>query len=364
MKVRYPRVEINMNNLKQNIKAMIDICGKKGIQVAGVVKGATADLKVTEAMAECGVAQIASSRIDQLEDIKNAGIDKPLMLIRIPMLSEVEDVISICDYSLESEIEVLRALNEEANKQGKLHKVILMADMGDLREGFWDKDEMIEVAKEIENKMINIQLVGIGTNLGCYGSIYPNKEKLQELVDLARRIEEALGRELEIVSGGATSSVMRLFDGDMPDGINHLRIGEGILLGYDYQKLYGYKEEETGISKDVYRVKAEVIEAKVKPSYPQGQIAFDAFGNQPEYEDRGMRKKILLGMGKVDYAFTDDLVPLDEGVEILGSSSDHTILDVTDAKRDFKVGDILEFEVCYSTLVYLTNCKSVQIAYV
>lgn len=364
MKVRYPRVEINMNNLRQNVKAMVDLCGKNGIEIAGVIKGSTGDIEVAKAMANSGMAQIASSRLEQLEDVKNAGIDKPLMLIRIPMLSEVEDVIRLCDISLESELEVIKALNEEARKQGKLHKVVLMADLGDLREGFWDKEEMVQVAQLIENTMINIQLVGIGTNLGCYGSIFPSQDKIQELVDLARVIESKIGRELEIISGGATSSALRLFDGDMPKGINHLRIGEAVILGYDYPALYGYKEEQTGISKDVYRVKAEVIEAKVKPSYPVGQIAFDAFGNQPEYTDKGMRKKVLLAMGKVDYAFVDDLVPVEEGIEVLGASSDHTILDVTDAKRDIKVGDIIEFEICYSTLVYLTNCRNVHIAYV
>ena len=84
-----------------------------------------------------------------------------MMLIRIPMLSEVKDVVRLADISLNSEFEVIKALNEEARRQGKLHKVILMADLGDLREGFWDKDELVDVAEYIEDKMINIQLVGV-----------------------------------------------------------------------------------------------------------------------------------------------------------------------------------------------------------
>ena len=156
------------------------------------------------------------------------------------MLSEVKDVIRLADISLNSEFEVIKALNDEARAQGKLHKVILMADLGDLREGFWDKDEMIKVAEYIENKMINIQLVGIGTNVGCYGSISPTVEKLEELVEIAEKIEERLGRQLEYISGGATSSLMRVWDKNIPKRINMLRVGEGILLARDLDVFYGY----------------------------------------------------------------------------------------------------------------------------
>lgn len=360
---RYPRVEINLGHLKHNTKIVVDLCKEHGISVSGVIKGATGDIEVARAMAEAGVATLASSRLEQLEDVKNANLGKPLALLRVPMLSEVEDLVRICDMSLQSELEVIRKTNVEAKKLNKVHKIILMADMGDLREGFWDKDEMIAVCKEIDT-MENVYLAGIGTNLGCYGSISPTKEKLEELVALSKRVEEALGRKLDIVSGGATSSLMRLYSGDMPEGINHLRIGEGILLAHDYVVLYNLLPETTGLYHDIFRLKAEVIEAKTKPSYPQGEIAFDAFGHKPEYEDRGMRKKVLLGMGKVDYAYIDELIPMDEGVELLGASSDHTIMDVTEAKREFKVGDIVEFEVCYATMVYITNCRNVQVVYV
>ncbi len=362
MENRYPRVEINLAHLQHNVSRIVERCGSYGIQVAGVIKGATGHPEVAKAFDRGGAAFIASSRLEQIEDAINAGIEKPMMLIRIPMLSEVKDVIRLADISLNSEFEVIKALNEEAKRQGKLHKVILMADLGDLREGFWDKKEMIDVAEYIENKMINIQLVGVGTNLGCYGSISPTADKLQELVDLAEAIEERLGRELEYISGGATSSLMRIWDKDIPKRINMLRIGEGILLARDLDVFYGYDMSE--LYQDVFRLKAEVIEVKTKPSYPVGTIAIDAFGHTPEYVDRGMRKRALLAMGKVDYGDPSELLPLEEGIEILGASSDHTIVDIEDAARDFKVGDVMSFDICYATIVYLTNCRNVNIAFV
>lgn len=359
---KYPKVEINLPHLRHNVIKVVEKCKGAGIEIAGVIKGATGLLPVAKQFELGGASFIASSRIEQLLEAKEGGISKPLMLIRIPMLSEVEDVIEICDISLNSELDVIKALNDEAKIQGKLHKVILMADLGDLREGYWDKDELVEVAEYIENKLINIQLVGVGTNVGCYGSISPTVEKLQELVEVAERIEKAIGRELEYISGGATSSLMRVWDGNIPKRVNLLRIGEGILLARDLQEFYGYDFPE--LYRDVFRLKAELIELKRKPTHPVGEIAIDAFGHKQTYVDRGIRLRGLLAMGKVDYGALEELLPMEEGIELIGASSDHTIIDLEDAKREYKVGDILTFDICYATMVYLTNCKNVKIEYI
>ena len=362
MKERYPRLEINLAHLKHNVAKVVEKCGSYGIQVAGVIKGATGLVEVAKQFDQGGASFIASSRLEQIEDAKNAGIKKPMMLIRVPMLSEVLDVVRLADVSLNSELEVVKALNAEALKQGKIHKVIVMADMGDLREGYWDKDEMADVCEYIEKELSNIQLMGIGTNVGCYGSISPTVETLNDLVEIAEHIEERLGRKLEYISGGATSSLMRVWDGNIPERINLLRIGEGILLARDLDVFYGYDMSE--LYQDVFRLKAEVIEVKDKPSHPVGTIAVDAFGHTPTYVDRGMRRRALLAMGKVDYGDPSELLPLEKGIEVLGASSDHTIIDVEDAEKDWKVGDIMEFDICYATIVYLTNCRNVNIAYV
>ena len=362
MKERYPRLEINLAHLKHNVAKVVEKCGSYGIQVAGVIKGATGLVEVAKQFDQGGASFIASSRLEQIEDAKNAGIKKPMMLIRVPMLSEVSDVVRLADVSLNSELEVVKALNAEALKQGKIHKVIVMADMGDLREGYWDKDEMADVCEYIEKELSNIQLMGIGTNVGCYGSISPTVETLNDLVEISEHIEERLGRKLEYFSGGATSSLMRVWDGNIPERINLLRIGEGILLARDLDVFYGYDMSE--LYQDVFRLKAEVIEVKDKPSHPVGTIAVDAFGHTPTYVDRGMRRRALLAMGKVDYGDPSELLPLEKGIEVLGASSDHTIIDVENAEKDWKVGDIMEFDICYATIVYLTNCRNVNIAYV
>ena len=333
-----------------------------GIKVAGVMKGTTGITECSKCFEAGGVSLIASSRLEQLEDARNVGIKLPTLLLRVPMLSEIPEVIRIADMSLNSELAVLKALNEEAGKQGKKHKVLIMADLGDLREGFWDKEEMVDVAVEVENEMENLILGGVGTNLGCYGSIAATADKLDELVEIAEQIEAKIGRELEYISGGGTTSLPRVFDGDMPKRINLLRVGEGILLARDLDIFYGY--DMSNMHQDVYTMKAEVIEVKLKPSHPVGTITIDAFGHTPVYTDRGMRKRALLGIGKVDYGSIEEIFPKDKGIEIIGASSDHTILDIEDVEREIKVGDILSFGINYASIVYLTNCRNVQVVFV
>lgn len=359
---KYPKLVVDLDKLRRNIDRIRIQCEDKGVEIAGVIKGCTGLTECARQFAREGCRFIASSRLEQLETLRSSGIQTQLMMIRVPMLSEVADVVRVTDISLNSEIAVLKALNEEAGAQDKEHQVILMVDLGDLREGFWDKDELLEAALLTENELHNLKLAGIGTNLGCYGAVAATPEKLEELVERAEMIEEKIGRELEFISGGATSTLPRIWEDNLPSRINLLRIGEGILLAADLQELWGY--DMSFMHRDVFTLRAEVIEVKEKPSHPVGEIMFDAFGAKPEYEDRGMRRRALLALGKVDYAFCDQLIPRDEGVAILGASSDHTILDIQDAARFIQVGDVLEFIPHYSNLVYLTSSPNIQIVYI
>jgi len=356
---RNPKLIVDLSKLRHNISKVQRLCRDNGVEVAGVIKGCSGLPECAKQFEAAGCKYIASSRLEQLEPLKDFGIQSPLMLIRIPELSEVEDVVRITEYSLNSEFEVLEALNREARKQDKKHKVILMADLGDLREGFWDKDELIEVAIKVENEMRNLELAGVGTNLGCYGAIRPTEDNLEGLVNIAESIEDAIGRELEIISGGATSSLTTLIDGKLPKRINMLRIGEGILLAKDLQdKPWSY--DMSYLYKDAFTLRAEIIEVKDKPSHPVGEIMIDAFGSTPTFEDLGVRKRALVALGKVDYAYLDLLETKDKSIRILGASSDHTILDVEDVDHELRVGDIVEFELCYATLVFVSHSQNVE----
>lgn len=359
-KTQYPMVTVNLKKLYHNAKITVDNCKKSSIKIAGIIKGCNGIAEVGRTMLDAGCIQLGTSRIDQIIDLKNSGMtDTEFLLVRIPMISEAEEVAMYADLSLESEISVIKAINKACSKFKKRHGVILMADLGDLREGFWNKHELTKAAIYIENELENIDLKGVGTNLGCYGSIKPNTKKMEELSDIAQIVESKIGRKLEIISGGATSSYPLVLNGTMPCRINHLRIGEGILLSYDLKEIWGL--DMNSMYQDVFTLKAEVIEVKEKPTHPVGEIFIDCFGRKPQYEDLGVRKRALVAMGKLDFALDDKIFPRTCGIRVIGSSSDHCIVDIEDCPENIAVGDILEFDLSYPSLMYLTGNRYVNI---
>ena len=104
------------------------------------------------------------------------------------------------------------------------------------------------------------------------------------------------------------------------------------------------------------------MELKSKRSLPVGEIGVDAFGQRPYYEDRGIIKRAILAIGKQD-TDPDSMTPLDEKIDILGASSDHLILDVSKSETDYKVGDVIKFELGYSAMLKCATSKYVEKAY-
>jgi predicted amino acid racemase len=203
---RYPLLEFNLKKLYHNTEIVTKLCENYGIKVAGIIKGFGGIPEGAEEMAKGGCYQIGSSRIDQLRVLKERGFDVPLLLVRIPMMCEIEDVVKYSDLSLVSEKETLDLLNSEAKKQDKVYGVVLMYDLGDLREGVFLKEDLIKLALYVEYDLNNLYLEGIGTNLSCYGSVAPSTENLNRLAEAATEIEEKLNRNLNIVSGGGTTT--------------------------------------------------------------------------------------------------------------------------------------------------------------
>ncbi len=358
---QYPVYEISASKIKSNACNIYELCRSNGIEPMGVVKGFSAIPEVAELFVQAGFSTLGDSRMKEIIRLRASNIDAKLMLIRIPMPSEITELVKYADSSLNSEIGTIRLINEEAKRQQKKHGVILMIDLGDLREGFCDKEEALEVAKELE-QLENIELLGIGTNLGCYGSIKPSEKNLGELCELADAIEKEIGRKLEIISGGASTSLSLLAKGQMPKGINHLRIGEAIITAKDFPYLWDI--EMPGIYRNPMVLKAQVVEIKRKPSFPIGEIFIDAFGNRPVYTDRGVRKRAILAIGSKDVGDMTKLKPRCEGIEIIGSSSDHLILDIEDYAGELKVGDVLEFDTFYAAMLFLCSSDCVRKAVV
>lgn len=359
---KYPLLEINLNKIYENAKIIVEKCKENGITVSGIIKGVNGEERVARELVRAGCTYIASSRLEQLKELREKGYKIDTMLIRIPMRSEIEELAQYADISLNSEGKTIQLIEDACCKYNKQHGVVLMYDVGDLREGFIDAKELINQALYIENNLKHVKLMGIGTNLSCYGSIKPTHENLKQVTELADTIRKLIGRKLEIVSGGGTTSLPLLFNGEMPAGISNLRIGEAMLLNRDLPDLWG--TEIPGMHNDTFVLKAQIIEIKDKPTYPIGEMYLNTSGNKPVYEDRGIRKRALLAIGKQDFVQQDNLIPLDENIELVGSSSDHTIIDIEGCKNKYEVGDIVQFYMYYSPMLYLCSSKWVKKKYI
>lgn len=350
---RNPRLDIYLDKIKNNSESIKTLCSKHGIKVVGITKGCCAITKVGQAIINGGINFLGDSRIENLKGLKKSGLKVETMLIRIPMLSEVSRVLNWADISLNSEISVIKSLSQEALKRKIVHRIILMIDLGDLREGIMP-DNALTVVGEIR-KLSGVKLMGIGANFCCISGVMPTRENLTRLVKLTEEIENNFHINLEVISGGNTS-VLKLVEEDIiSDRINQLRIGVGILLGQDDVRLRNI----AGTYQDTFILSAEVIEVQEKPSKPRGEIGRDAFGEIPVFRDLGIRKRAILAIGKQDI-YLNSLIPLKEGIKIVSASSDHLIIDITDFKEELKVGAEVRFRLNYPALLSATTSKYVK----
>lgn len=339
----YPSITIDAGKISKNTELVVGWCRRCGVSVVGVTKACCGEPEVARAISRGGVDWIGDSRTQNLARLRMIGIDKPMCLLRLPMLSEVSEAVRVADMSLVSELVTAKALSEAALSQGRVHKVTLMVDLGDLREGLMPQN-ILPAAKEFAT-LPGLELHGLGANFACYGGVLPTMEKLRELVALADEIRRVTGLPLPVVSGGNSASLYLLPDG-LPAGVTQLRIGEGILLGRETS----YRQALPGAALDAFRLHAEIIELQEKPSVPDGLIGTDAFGHAPHFEDRGLRKRAIVAIGRHDI-IPENLVPLDPGAIILGASSDHLLLDVAEVRRPLGIGSIVKFEMKYGALI-------------
>jgi len=346
-------LEIYPERIKQNAQSVVAMCHEHGAKVACVSKVLCAEPAVLQAFVEAGADMIADSRTQNLEVVSVSQPGTPRMLLRLPTPGQAEDVIRYADVSLNSSIVTIEALAEAARKLKTEHQVIIMVDLGDLREGVWP-DKVVELAKAAVN-LKGIEIIGLGANLACYGGVIPSVKNMELLIECRDACKKATGLSLDLISGGNSSSLPLLASGLMPKEINHFRIGEAIILGRNVLD----RSRWQGTRQDALRVVAEVIELETKPSVPIGETGQDAFGNEPVFVDRGMRKRAILNIGRQDVV-VDGLEPVDPGIIVLGGSSDHLVLDVSDASSDLRIGAEVAFYPNYGATLAASTSPYVQ----
>jgi len=340
-----PRLEIDLGRIRHNACVLVERLGSLGIEVTGVTKAMLGSVEVARELMAAGVTSLGDSRIENIEAMRTAGLDGHMTLIRSPMLSQADRVVAHADASLNSELAVIEALSAAACHRGRVHAVVLMVELGDLREGILAGD--LDDAVRATLALPGIVLRGIGTNLACQSGVTPDHRNMDELSRLADAIEERFAIALDVVSGGNSANLGWAF-GPSPLGrVNNLRLGESILLGVEPLR----RQCIDGLFTDAITLVAEVIEAKTKPTQPWGEINQTAFGSATAIDNSGPQlastSRAIVGVGRQDVD-ADGLTP-PKGFTILGASSDHLVLD---AGRHLPVvGAEVRFGVDYSALL-------------
>ncbi len=357
-----PRLEIDLEKIHHNARTLVNRLRGRGISVTGVTKAVLGAPEIAAALIRAGVWALGDSRIENIRTLREARITAPIMLIRSPMLSQVEQVVAQADISVNTELDVVRGLSHAALAARRTHGIVLMVELGDLREGIMPGD--LEPFVQAILDFPNIALRGIGTNLACRSGVAPDARNMAELSALADSIDATFGHRLrprlgssagfglEIVSGGNSANLEWALSGADTGRINHLRLGEAILLGCEPL----HRRPIDGLYTDAFTLIAEVIETKVKPSEPWGDIGQTAFGEMPPRAtnrifdptaERPRTTQTILALGRQD-TDADGLLP-PAGMDILGASSDHLIVDSGCLR--LSVGAEIRFQLNYSALV-------------
>ncbi len=336
-----PRLEIDLGKIQHNARTLVERLARRGISVTGVTKATLGSPEIAHAMLLAGVRDLGDSRIENIETMRRSHVPARMSLIRSPMLSQAKRVVTSADVSCNTELVAIRRLSLEAQNLKLTHAVVLMVELGDLREGIMPVDLLAAVRETLS--LPNIEFKGIGTNLACRSGASPDDMNMGELSRLATSIEATFDISLEIVSGGNSANLEWVFGSADTGRINNLRLGESILLGCE--TLHRHAIE--GLHTDAITLVAEVIESKVKPTQPSGILAQTAFGARPAVTNRGAITQTILAIGVQDIDPSGLRPP--NGTEILGGSSDHLI--TTSSADSPRVGGEMTFQLDYSTLV-------------
>lgn len=349
----HPYVTIDLDKIEHNARTIVSLCQDHGIAVVGVTKCTSGHPEIAKAMRRGGVAAIGESQLENIRRLKSAGVDPPYMLLRLPSPSEADEVVASVDVSLNSELSVLAALSQAAQRRGRRHDVIIMVDLGDLREGLWPRDLTNFMREAL--RLRGIRVAGLGTNLACFGGVVPSEENMRRLSELAGEVERNFGLKLDWISGANSSGLNLIATGRMPARVNQARIGEAILLGRETT----HRQPWPDTYQDAFSLHAEILELKSKPSAPVGERSQDAFGHLAAFENRGEIERALVNIGREGISI-EGLTPHDSRLKILGASSSYLVVDTSAAAGAFKVGDELTFTLNYGALLTAMTSEYVK----
>lgn len=345
-------LHINIDALHHNIDQINHIIDSRKSQWTLVTKVLCGNEEILNELVAMGIRSFGDTRLENLRIFPSETGAVERWYLRVPPPSITNDVVHLAEVSLNSEIETICQLNQDAKVLGKIHKIIVMIELGDLREGVLP-GSLIDFYTSIFS-LSNIEVLGIGANLGCLSGIVPNIDQLMQLVLYRELLELKFGHKLPFISAGTSATLPLIGEHHIPEAINHWRIGESVFLGNDLVNggvLKGFRD-------DTFILEAEIAEIKKKGMVPVGEVAnvapFEPYENESELSpgQRGCRALVTIGELDTDVR---GLIPLTDDCKIVGASSDITVVHIDDENNDYTVGDTLSFKLTYSALLRLMN---------
>lgn len=354
--------------IKENIKYLSNYFSSNNIEWSLITKVFSGDktfLKtiLTQQVIE-NVNSVGDSRLSSLRNLREVNPDLRTIYIKPPAEIYAEDIVEYADISLNTSLTTIQALNKAAKEKNKIHKIIIMIELGELREGV-NRDDVLGFYKQVF-ELSNIEVIGIGSNLGCMYGVEPNYDKLLQLSLYKELISAKFDKKLKFVSGG-TSITLPLVENKMiPKDINHFRIGEAVFFGISPLDGNPFRELHT----DTFEFYANIIELKEKSIVPDGIISDANIGHTTEFDEENITEtsyKAILDFGLLDVD-KDDIEVVGEDVSFVGITSDMMVVDVGENKNKsggvkYNVGDRIRFKPNYMAVARLLNSKFIEKVY-
>lgn len=349
-------ITLDSAKLKHNFDYLEKLFSSEGIQWAVVSKLLCGNRMFLQELVNLGVKQLCDSRVSNMKAIKKMAPDIETIYIKPPPLRSIPDIVKYADISFNTEFSTINLINDEAGRQQKIHKILIMIEMGELREGVM-RDDFIDFFEKVFT-LPNIEVVGIGTNMTCLYGVLPNHDKLIQLSLYEQLIEARFNKQIPYVSGGASVVIPLIFEKLLPKGINHFRVGETLFCGTDVY----HDTTLPDMHNDVFMLYAEIIELIEKPMVPSGDMGTNLEGVTFEFDDTSMGKtsyRALLDIGLLDVE-SGHLFPVDPKVEFVGSSSDMIVIDLGKNEQKYQTGDLVEFKLDYMGILRIMNSRYIS----
>lgn len=349
-------IELYRSKLKNNFDHLDRLFKSNKTEWAVVTKLLCGNKLYLQELINLGIRELCDSRVSNLKAIKKLDPNVQTVYIKPPAKRSIKSIVNYADVSFNTEFETIKMLSDEALRQGKIHRVVIMVEMGDLREGVMGED-LIKFYGEVF-ELAGIEIIGIGANINCLSGVLPTQDKYIQLSLYKQLIESKFNRGIPWITAGTSITIPLLFRQQIPSSVNHFRIGETLFFGRNLLT----EETFEGMKADVFMLFTEIIEISEKPIVPIGYLAENPSGETVNVneEDYGVKAyRAIVDVGLLDIQ-TDFIEPEDTGIEIVGASSDMLILDLGNQYKEYKVGDVIPFRLKYMGALGLFNSNYIE----